>query len=183
MVLGNNREYCGASMKEAPRALCRSESQLAQRGGAAGKTSLGKLGAIALTALLTVAVTGCQSSRQGGIAPLAARLEPLPGANAKNFVLVNKSGHELRNFQFSVYLWNDNRIRQIRTDFPFQRLMLSGESWKPGAELRFSSSNESLEYPITQPLDRVEVVGHSDEGTFHQCWKRQEGALMLAGGP
>jgi hypothetical protein len=126
---------------------------------------------------------GCRSVGPTDFRPLEARLEPAAGGPAQYFVLVNTSGHELRNYKFSAVLWNDYNLHATRRIRPFGRVWGSGPSWKPGAAKHFHPWDRSIEAAVTVPVTQVEVVGRCEEGRFHQFWRGTDaGPLVPVGG-
>jgi hypothetical protein len=124
---------------------------------------------IALTLILGLA--GCQTQTPGSpsLAPFDARLELVPGGGARHFVVINTSGQELHNYSFSAYMWNDKNAMLFHNDT--HRFIASGATLQPGQALRFHGFARTAEELISEPVSRVEIVGHCTEGSFRQVWQ------------
>ncbi len=131
---------------------------------------------------LVVTMTGCQSVKPTAFRPLEAKLEPVSGGVADYFVLVNASGHELRNYHLSAYLWTDRDRNALRQNQPFRHCFASGASWAAGGVLHFRVWEQFVQAPVIVPLSKIEVVGHCDEGSFCQFWKATESGQLVAAG-
>jgi len=120
--------------------------------------------------VFAIGLAGCQTQTPGSasFAPFDARLELVPGGGARHFVVINTSGEELHNYSFSAYMWNDMTARPFRNET--HRFMASGAVLEPGQALRFHGSRTTEEV-IADPVSRVEIVGHSTEGSFRQAWR------------
>src|SRR5437899_3788145 len=128
-----------------------------------------------LTLPLVLATVGCQSLKPTPFAPLSARLEPVPGSAAKYFVLTNTSGQELHNFRYSAYLYSELlRRHPFVRRLPVRQWVASGSSLKAGQVMRFKPFDKEIQDPIVEPITRVQVVGHCDEGHFRQDWLNTE---------
>jgi hypothetical protein len=127
--------------------------------------------------LVGLAVGGCQATKPKSFAPFEARLELIHGG-ARHFVLVNSSGGELHNYSFSAYMYDDNAHRLFR-QHPVGMFVGSGRTLKADETLRFHRSAETGE-SIILAVSSVELVGHCDEGRFHQFWRKADsGQLQL----
>jgi hypothetical protein len=132
---------------------------------------------------LILATVGCQSPKPTPFAPLSARLEPVPGSAAQYFVLTNTSGQELHNFRYSAYLYSELlRRHPFVRSVPIRQFVASGSSLRAGQVMRFRPVDMEIQDPVVQPITRVQVVGHCDEGHFRQEWMNTEsGELRLVG--
>ena len=126
-----------------------------------------------LLALLLVSA-GCLTPTYTTFAPLDARLEAVPGGGAQYLVLINTSEYELRNYSFSLYVWREAGSRPLLSERPIVRGMASGRAWLPGQGMRWSGGAGRAESAILQPVSRVEIAGHCDEGDFRQAWHKTD---------
>ncbi len=115
---------------------------------------------------LALGLLGCQTLTS--FAPLDARLDPVPGGGARYLVVINRSGQELHNCKFSVYVWNDlnPQIRRITT----REGLISLQKLGPNEECRFYAWGKGIQAPIVERVSGVDIVGHCDEGRFRQTW-------------
>ena len=132
-----------------------------------------------LLAALLLGTAGCATRTDSTFSPIELRLEPTSGG-AQFLVLRNNSGQELRNYELSVHLWSEHSLRLRWRESPFERCDASGASWPPGKALRFRAFRKGMENPITEPISRVEVVGHCDMGRFHQVWLGDDSGQLRA---
>src|SRR5215831_12610764 len=122
-----------------------------------------------VVAALLLGVIGCQTTSEKAFRPIEVQLETASGG-AQYLIVSNISGQELHNYQFSVHLWSEHSPRLGWPERPFGRYDASGPSWAPGKVLRFRMLHSSMENPIREPISRVEVVGHCEQGHFRQSW-------------
>jgi hypothetical protein len=127
--------------------------------------SLGRL----VIAGFLVGALGCQTTPEKAFRPVEVQLETASGG-AQYLIVRNSSGQELHNYRFSVHLWSEHSPHLGWKERPFGRYDASGSSWAPGKVLRFRMFYSSMENPITEPISRVEVVGHCEQGHFRQSW-------------
>jgi hypothetical protein len=125
----------------------------------------------ALVFSLVITVTGCKTPVYTSFAPFDARLEPIPDSVARYIIFLNTGGRALHNYSFSAYLWDDETLNRFRREKPIKRYMGSGVSLLPGQSIRFHPLGFGIEDPIRQPMTRVELTGHCDEGDFRQSWR------------
>jgi hypothetical protein len=117
---------------------------------------------------------GCQSGRVRGFTPLETQLDPVPGGGARYLVVVNTSGKELHHCRFAAYLYNGHDPDPLQHLQHFARCAGHRDFWPPGDEARFHMRGTTLEFPIVDPVTRVDVIGHCDEGTIRQSWRITE---------
>jgi hypothetical protein len=118
-----------------------------------------------------LAAVGCQSTKPTAFAPFDARLERVSGGGAQHFVLVNASGREFHNLKFSAYMWDAFAPALYRHN-PVVSCSGSGKKLGAGETLRFHKLGETGEVPILISITHVELIGHCDEGRFHQFWRK-----------
>ncbi len=128
------------------------------------KFSLGIIG------LLLIVAFGCATSKSADFAPFDARFEAVPGGGAQHLVLINTSGRHLHNFRFAAHVWNEHSRYWLRQHRPFRNYQGSGPELPIGKTIRFRLVGLGVEDSLVEPVTRLEVVGHCDEGKFHQVW-------------
>ena len=133
---------------------------------------------------VALAATGCQTSGSSKFTPFSAKLESVQGGGAQYFVIINTSGQELHNFSYTAYLYSEllRRHPAVR-NLPIRPDLASGSRLKPGQVMRFRSYDKGIQDPLVQPITRVLIVGHCDEGKFRQEWMTTtSGELRPVGG-
>jgi len=131
-----------------------------------------------LVAGLILGAAGCKTVTKTAFSPLEVKLETAAGG-AKYLLVGNNSGQELHNYGFSVHIWSEHSPRRRWNAKPFGRYDASGASWAVGKTLHFRALQSDMENPITEPISRVEVVGHCDMGHFRQTWVANEFGQLL----
>src|SRR6267142_2199591 len=144
-----------------------------------GKFFAGFVFSIALCALALL--TGCQSMRDTALAPLDARLEPVPGGGAKYLVLVNVSGKELHHFSLSGYLYNDEELNMFWRSRPTREFVGSCAQLTDGETFRMRPQGKGIEDPIFEHVSRLVIIGHCDEGHFRQTFQNSESGQLRRG--
>jgi hypothetical protein len=133
---------------------------------------------------LVVAAIGCQTSGSSRFAPFSAKLESIRGSPAQYFFVVNTSGQELHNYKYTAYLYSELLRRDpLVRNLPIRKDIASGSRLRPGQVMRFRSFDKAIQDPLVQPITRVLIVGHCDEGRFRQQWMTTiSGELRPVGG-
>ena len=125
---------------------------------------------LAIVALLLLVGVGCATSKPREFAPFDARFETVPGGGAQHLVLINTSGRHLHNFRFAAHVWNEHSRYWLQQRRPFRDYQGSGAELPVAKPIRFRLVGLGVEDSLVEPVTRLEVVGHCDEGKFHQVW-------------